>query len=278
MVELRQRRGGGDAKQAVHGGQQEIEADRSEDLLGELGQLAARLRDGPRVGVSSEAMRCREALQQDPYNLERIFELGLAYAEDSQWEQCANVLLRGWKRVGELQDLETRCQFLLTLCQASVNLGKFRQTLAVLADMEESDEPETKVRVEALRCHANCSIGDSATGLQAFHRAIAGQDFETASGCWALCYPSLQQVGALQATRNAIEDLAADDEDRKKLDLLENLARLKNDITLDMAEDGKANKFWRRSAMAMLAILGLVLCCYLYVLEKRSFQQFQVKN
>lgn len=276
MGELRQRHGGG--MKAVREEQQEIDADASPDLMDELGQLAARLRDGPRKGLSSEAQRCREALQQDPYNLELIFELGLAYADDAQWEQCANVLLRGWKRVGELQDHEIRCQFLLTLCQASMNLSKFRQALAVLADMEESDDPETRVRVEALRCHANCSAGDTATGLQAFHRAIAGQDFETASGCWALCYTALKQVGALQATRSAVEDRAANDEDRKKLDVLEQLARLKSDLTLDVEEDGKARQFWRRFAMVISAILGLALCYFLYILEQRSFQQFQVKK
>jgi len=272
MAELRQRRGGG--KKVMGGEEQKIDA----DLTNQLAQLAARLRDGPQQGLSPEAKRCKEALQRDPYNLELIFELGLAYADDAQWEQCANVLLRGWKRVGELQDREIRCQFLLTLSQASMSLKKFRQSLAVLNDIEESDEPETRVRVDTLRCHANCSTDDTATGLQAFHRAIAGQDFETASGCWALCYASLKQVGALQATRSAVEVLAADDEDRKKLDVLEQLASLKNDLNVDMEEDDKTREFWRRFAMAMSVILGLILCCFLYVFEKRSFQQFQVKN
>ena len=91
---------------------------------------------GPKPGMSNEAKVAKDALAEDTYNMEFIYALGCAYADDMYWEKCCNVLRRGWKRIHESSDMDFRFDFLRKLCETLCKLEKYRQALAVFNDIE----------------------------------------------------------------------------------------------------------------------------------------------
>merc|ERR1719162_79177 len=96
----------------------------------------------PLPGLKHETKAAKDALDRDPYDLQLIFDLGDGYIQEDKCSNAANVLIRGWKRMGELDNPEGKFLFLLKLCHASNECGKYKQAEAVLEDMEEPQDPE----------------------------------------------------------------------------------------------------------------------------------------
>uniref|UniRef100_A0A7S0FW96 Uncharacterized protein n=1 Tax=Pyrodinium bahamense TaxID=73915 RepID=A0A7S0FW96_9DINO len=279
MSELRLRRGA--EQQAAEQTSITEASDRAAlktEVTQELEKMLKRLREGPRQGLSHAAKKVKDQLTDDPYNMELILELGLAYAQDQQWFQCANVLLRGWKRVGEFQSREVRCHFLMTLCQASMAQRKYRQAMAVMGDIEEPEDEDTFKRCEALKSHVYCCNGDMAAGLKAFHRAIEGQDFESACRIWAMCYPGLKKVGALEMTKSAVEAMTEDEGSKNRLKLIELIACMKDNCMEEVEQGSRRASFVMRVFFAALVFTVIVCACYLlHVLESKNAARLKLK-
>jgi len=276
MSELRQRRG--DAAEGVAAPEGRWQEERSkEELQQEAEQLMAKLKEGPKPGTSHEAKKWKDELREDPYNLALIFQLGLAYAQDLQWDKAANVMLRGWKRVSEFEEQEIRVHFLMTLCQASMSTQKFRQALAVFNDIEEPENEQLAKRYEALKCYVLCSNGDASAGLKAFHRAIEGQDFDLCVGTWALCFPGLQKVGALEVTRSTLEALAADEAGRKKLQLVELIRNLKESTSKEQEQAVQTKSFMVKFFMAFFLIVLCIMGYFLHGMEAKNLASLKIK-
>jgi len=282
MSELRQRRGEPQEQRREAGESTLAEAADSdgrnkEEAIAEAEKMLKKIKEGPKPGLSHEAKRWKDELSEDPYNMSLIFQLGLAYAKDQQWDKCANVMLRGLKRVNEFEDKEVRAHFLMTLCQASMQQQKFRQALTVFNDIEEPEDDELSKRYEALKCYVYCSNGDASAGLKAFHKAIDGQDFDLAVGFWALCYPGLQKVGALEVTRGTLEAMATDEAMKKRLQLVELIRTFKTNTTKEAEQAARSNAFFRRASLVALCFVLLAVSYWLYVLESRNFERMKMK-
>merc|ERR1712039_708369 len=136
------------------------------------------------------------------------------------WDRCANVMVRGWKRVDELESLESRRRFLMCFCEASCRSSQPQQARAVLAEIEEPEGNEAQRATEVLRCQVCCANGDVQEGLAAFNRAIRGEKFKGAYKVWEACSEQLSAAGGFWATRQTLESLAQEiknDEDARKL-------------------------------------------------------------
>eukprot|EP00439_Symbiodinium_sp_Y106_P084026 s597_g24.t1 len=172
-----------------------------------LSSLLEQMKPNPKPGTSNEAKKFKDELAKDPYNMTLIFELGKAYSVDEQWDRCANVLLRGFKRVSELEAVEDRFNFLVVLAQASLHLEKYRQALAVINDIADPDDTESLRGLNILRCQVYCLNGEMQKGLKAFNAAITGDSFEVAVKAWASCSRALKQANAWVDERKQLESI-----------------------------------------------------------------------
>jgi len=153
---------------------------------------------------SDEAQTAKKRLEADPYNLDRIIDLGYTYASEYQYQQAAQVLLRGWKRVGEIKAPGERFMFLLKLAEVSFCNRQYTQAHAVLMDVEQPQDYYEKKAYQLLSCHAHAEIGDRSSALAVFSKAIDGEEFGTVIKIWSACAIRLKQVGAHQPGKEAL--------------------------------------------------------------------------
>lgn len=239
-----------------------------EDVLDVL-KLALRPRQPPeKPGLSNTLKAARDALQEDPYNLLLINELGRLYAQEARWDKCANVLLRGWKRAHEIQDEKIRFCFLMKLCEVSVRLALFRQAHAILQDIEEPTEGHERKAylVMCVQVYSNC--GDVQRALKSFQRAIEGETFSRAVRIFALTLFDLQKAGAFQSAKSALEKMSPGYHDKSTLQMLETFAE---------RQDQKANQF---DPTKLLIISGcvavfLIFIYLLWLLEQWSLSRLK---
>lgn len=267
---LRQRRGGAaqDAPDAAGGGWGEQS---TEQMLQDFTQMLSSANIDKKVpGLSHAAKEIKDMLAADPYNMDLIFEMGKAYASDEQWEKVVTVVMRGWKRVTEFEDAEKRLDFLALLSQASVEEKKYRQALAVLSDVENPERDDSPLTFEILKCQVYCFNNKLKEGLNAFNRAIDGQDFDTVGQIWAACIPAIKQVGAYEMVRTTVESKASTEEQKQKMEAVSRLMDLKDAIQ-KQADDNAASKEQRKSWIYVAAATVMVGLLYmLWVLEHSS--------
>jgi len=229
----------------------------------------------PLPGLKHETKAAKDALAEDPYNLELINNLGFAYIEEDKWTEAANVLIRGWKRMSEFDSPEKRFDYLYRLAGASFECGKYKQALAVLMDMEEPEDPEDLQNYCRLECKIYANNDNMQKTLKAFSKGLElHREFSSAQGYYLHCVQSLKKVGALDAARSALEKMATTDDDKQRLKLLEVVSELKTSIDSPggVASNKRLQGFM---AVALMGALGL-LTYLLYLLEMRSLRSLNL--
>jgi hypothetical protein len=265
---------------AAGGGLSQVDEDAAkQQVVNQLMQMVQKPADGPKPGLSHEAKNAKELLAKDPYNMEHICDLGIAYAKDEQWEKSANVLLRGWKRAKEITDVQKRFEFLILLTMGSMNLKKYRQALAVLEDIEEPLEFNASA-LNALKCQVYCANNDAPRGLKAFNDAILGLDFDQALSQWQLCHEMLVKGGLAETTKTLLRDCLSEtadkDEEIRKLDMLEAIIEVKRSYKQKQSEP-QLSPAVRSFLYILIAVLIAFLLHGLHKLEKMSLDHHRIE-
>lgn len=279
MSELRQRKGDttDDASKSADSDQKYTEEQRKQ-LVEQFQETSAawldNLKPKPKPGTSNEAKKLKDELLQDPYHLETMLSLGREYANMLQWDRCMNVLLRGFKRVKELEKAEDRYEFLALLCQVSLELEKHKQALAVLNDIEQPEGEDLQKELLCLKCQVYGHNGDTQRCLKAFNEALAGIPMQDALRLWTACSLALKKVDGFVVTKTTLEKLATNDDERKQVETVEKLCNVKDDY---MTVTDKS--FWNSTegviAIAVMVFMFLLLLAGLYWLEQRSLQHWK---
>lgn len=213
-------------------------------------------------GTSNEAQEVREALAEDPYNLHLILELSYRYSTQGHIERCGNVMIRGWKRAGEIEDLHTRFCFLMKLCEVSYFLGRFKQAAAVLQDIVEPEDPAARKSYLLLSCHVYSANKEVQKTLKAFQRAIEGEDYHMAVRIYALTLADLKEVGMYSVAKSAVERLAPDAEKDSMLSMLDGFATREPDNSLSPDDV-------QRYFVIAVAVAGASILIYLLYLAEQ---------
>lgn len=217
---------------------------------------------------SSAAKGARDALAEDPYNIHLIYDLAYQYAAEGHFEQCMNVMLRGWKRASEIEDSSARFRFLMKLCELSYSSSKFRQAQAVLQDIDEPEDPSDRKAYFILSCHVHSANKDVQRTLRAFQRAIEGEGYQSAVRVFALTLLNLRDVGLYEIGKSAIDKLAPVHEKESILFMLDKLAYTNAEYT------GTANNTHAMYGVIAAAVALLSFVVYLlYRLEQWSLQR-----
>lgn len=226
----------------------------------------------PLSGLKHETKAAKDALDNDPYNLQLIFELGEGYIKEEKFSHAANVLIRGWKRMSEIQDHEMRFLFLAKLCHASNEDEKYKQAEAVLEDME---VPEDGMKIDYFRLKTKVYANNNnmQKALKAFHEGLSTcKDLEEAMPLWVDTLSSLKKVGAYDVAKSAIENLASSEDDKKKLQVMESFCELRATLAAQAP----------KTMLPRLVVGGFVSVCFclimylLYVLESKSLSKLNL--
>jgi len=190
-------------------------------------------------GITDKAKSAKDKLEDDPYNLDYMLELGIAYLEEDKPERASNVMIRGWKRVSEYEDDKTRQAYLWTLIVASMACHKFRQAHAVFMDTEEPgcstpEEKDARLEYNQEACKIYSKNDKLQQALKCFNRAVetADGDFDKAFEVFMAVAEFIKEVGALEAAKSALEQLAKTDEDKMKLEEADKIADFKHVLQL----------------------------------------------
>jgi len=219
--------------------------------------------------MSEEARIARGALADSPHSLYWMNELGRVYANEAQWDKSEIVLLRGWKRAGEITDPEVRFRFLIKLCEVSYHLQKYRQAFAVLKDIEEPQSGEQLSGFLLLACRVHARSGSYDAAVKSFFRAIRGENLESAMKALALAMHDLQYVGAYEHAKDAVEAIAGPGDATTK----EMMIRMLDDAATPRRRPDEIS--WTRQGFMYLygcgvAILVVFIGLLLYNLEQWS--------
>lgn len=227
-----------------------------------------------KMGASAEITAARDLLASDPYNMHSINELAYLYAKVALYEQCINILMRGWKRADEIKDPVVRFHFLMKLVEASHVRKQFRQAFAVLKDIQEPDDPNRKLSYLVLSCRVYANIGDLPGALKCFQRALEGQEFDLAIRIWALVLREFSLSGAAEAAKSTMEKLAGDDAMKvMKLQMLDGLKFEEKTIS-NLKRQEKMKKYVIIGAVVMFFLIVLYL---LYLWEQSSLKALNMK-
>jgi len=223
----------------------------------------------PLSGIKHETKAAKDALAEDPYNLQLIFELGESYLQEEKYPEAANVLVRGWKRVGEITEPDHRFAYMCCLCSASYKCKMYKQAYAVLMDMEEPEDPELSMEYSEVACKVYAQNDNLQKSLKAFVNAISKcKDFDDAMKSYTRCCQDLKKVGALEAAKSAVEKLADNDDDKKKMQLIETFSTLK----ACLSEPATVSP---RTTYLYLGVAAVALCLLIWLLsllESRSLK------
>jgi hypothetical protein len=240
--------------------------------------------------LSDKVKAVKDELQRDPYNMQVVKRLGVMYTDDFEWEKAANVMLRGWKRVGELSDRQERFEFLMKLAEASYRNFQFKQASAVLMDVELPEDPWEKLAYYMLCCHVRARSGEGPQSLQAFTKSMEGEGFEAAVRIWAISALSLKIAGTFEVGKNALHAKVRSGQN-KSLDEAK-LKKIERIVTahVEAKEKEKEKSFSLNDELAELAngkpskkclqlLAGLILFFILvvfYWLEQRSLRSNKI--
>jgi len=226
------------------------------------------------------AQIAKDALDEDPYNIELIKNLGLIYSSEHQHDKAANVMVRGWKRSAEITDATDRFNFLMKLSESSFRNRQCRQAYAVIMDVEEPTDYNEKKAYQLLSCHILAEIKEAPKAMQMFSKAIEGEEFDMAIKIWAACAIRLKQVGALEAAKNALMNKARPGQqaamDKSRIETVESWGIMSASSgtpkSLPSLEDGP-----QKWMIGVFMGLWLLLIIYvLYWLEGRSLRVLKI--
>jgi hypothetical protein len=214
--------------------------------------------------MSEEIRKARDALADDPHSMYWINELGRIYAKEAQWDKCEIALLRGWKRAGEIQDSEVRFHFLMKLCEASYNLEKYRQALAVLNDIEEPQGALEQQALLIMTVRVKAANQDAPGALKAFTKLVDSEDFGFGSRMLAVTMFDLRKAGAYEPAKYAVEKMAGPCDPKSMLSMLDEAAVQQKSPA---ARQEELTKYFVGGGVALsVLLLGIVL----YFLEQWS--------
>jgi len=238
---------------------------------------------------SQAAQAARDLLADDPYNVKKICKLGLVYSSEGMWKHAMNVLLRGWKRVGELTEKRMRVLYLMKLCEASYRQAKIRQAHAVLQDIEEPDDRNDLKSYQILAIRVLAANGEVQQALQMFTKAVEGEDIQLAARILAAVIEELQKAGIYAAAKPLVERIAEEQLPKRfpgvpsgradaycsELNMLEAYSD-----SLRKAAEGSKDKRpgqWMpdQTAVVITACI-LMICIILYWLEQKSLSRLGI--
>jgi len=273
---VRQRRGNAPVGSEPKGQQDGVLDDNAIEALSELlNEPEEEAKVVP--GLSHAAKKVKDQLADDPYNMELIWQLGQALRDDGQWDKVSNVLLRGWKRVSEFKDSETRFEYLHMLAKAAFEEKKYKQALAVLNDIEEPAPEKLPDDFKLLRCQIYGFNDEMQKGLKAFNQLIEGKDFDTVVNLWMVCAPAIKQIGAYDVTKKTVEGLAKSKTDSRKVDAIARLTEIKGSMQTAQSS-AAATKGQRPTWVTALCVFCVVLVlAYLTKLEAASLKRHGIK-
>mmetsp|Transcript_6558 Transcript_6558/g.14297 ORF Transcript_6558/g.14297 Transcript_6558/m.14297 type:complete len:281 (+) Transcript_6558:84-926(+) len=234
------------------------------------------LRKDLKPSISNKLQTVKDDLVKDPYNMALITKLGLMYAEESRWDMCANILMRGMKRMSEIANPEVRVHYLMTLAVASYTCGKYLQTEAVLNDVEEPKVPEDFKRYWVLMARVAGRKKDTRKALKAFTTLREGQGFNGALALIVALHKYLKMAGAYEAAVSATKALAENDMEQMRIDsTVESLQHKPED------DEPWYVKFLGDPKNVIIAgsIFGAIIFIYfLYWLETMNLQRLKIKG
>jgi len=233
--------------------------------------------------TTNATQEVKDELSNDPYNIKLIYALGLRYFGEFQWDLCSNVLLRGWKRVSELADVNERFIFLMKLSEASYRNFQFKQAQAVLMDVDEPEGIEARRAYYLLGCQVHAQVGDLSKSLSAFSKAIEKEDFEIAVKIWAACVLALKRVGAFEPSKTQIAKKVRKDHaynDESQLRTVETWSVLpmmpeENKNTWDLIKQGKPPSWVYCFSIANVLVFVVGL---LYLIEQYSLTRLNLNT
>lgn len=161
---------------------------------------------------TNAAQQVKNALDQDPFNLQLIHELGQLYGAAGQWSQARNVLMRGRERLQDLACDGDRFDYLLLFCEANYHGRRFAEAAGVLDEMRRIPEVDRGVARAALACRVYAAAKEKQKALLEFHRAVDGQPFDSALRTFSLARLDLHAAGAVDTAKGVMERLADGDE------------------------------------------------------------------
>jgi len=247
--------------------EKEIQAQIDENMAGLFGP-----KKKPLPGIKNETKAAKDALTADPYNIQKIFDCGEAYLLEEKYVEAANVMIRGWKRTGEIEKPEQRFVFLFQLCHASCACQKFKQAHAVLMDIEEPDDPDLFKDYCRLACKIYAQNDNLQKALKAFHNGLEKcASFDEALPLWLDTLSSLKKVGAYEAARSKVESMAVDDSDKQKLQVVETVRSMKAHLDEPVDESARTKVMIAVGSLA----LGVIVYC-LYLLESSSLASLKL--
>mmetsp|Transcript_40662 Transcript_40662/g.71558 ORF Transcript_40662/g.71558 Transcript_40662/m.71558 type:complete len:295 (-) Transcript_40662:84-968(-) len=230
-------------------------------------------------GITNKTKAAKDKLADDPYNLVYIFELGMAYFDEDKFKEATNVMIRGFKRMSELPDAESRFEYLYYLCFGSFKCQKYKQADAVLMDMEEPEDPDNLKHYLVLACMVHCYNDSLQKALKVFHRGLeaCGDNEDQALQFWGQTYGPLKKVNAYDAAKSAIDRVVTNEEAKGKLEAIDKFGEIADQMEQDWEE--RHNKPILR-VLSIMFLLGL-LCAIiygLYLLEARSLKSMKMKK
>lgn len=217
--------------------------------------------------ISDKAQHQRDILNKHPYQLHTINELGAIYGGEAQWDKCANVLLRGWKRAPEIPDPAVRFRFLMKLCEVSYYLKQFRQAYAVMRDIDRPDGGQELKSYLILSSQVYAQAGDLQQALKAFNQAIEGEGFEFSVRVFALVQIDLRKAGAYESAKSTIANMGEGYHCESTLSMLETFAE-----GSDRPKPRPPDEIPRYFIVAAVVLFLAFFVYILYVLEGWSLQ------
>jgi hypothetical protein len=227
---------------------------------------STKIKNVPLKSISNEACALKDDLAKDPFSLLKINNLAHQYMKEGQSEQCLNVLMKGWKRAGEIPDEKTRFNYLMKTCELSFGLWKYKQALAVFRDITEPADEKLLKSYLILGTQVWATNGDLQQSLKFFQRSIEGQSFKVAVRVWAVVSLDLRKVGAFEAAKTSIETLAGENEHPEIMMVNQFVEASEERKKEEKTVSTKGNVIIGTGA----SIMVLILFGFLYYLERES--------
>lgn len=240
--------------------------------------------------ITDKMQEAKDKLGEDPYNLELIKKFGIMLTDKFEWQQAANVMMRGWKRVSEFTERRDRFEFLMKLTEASYRNFQFKQAVAVLMDIDVPEEQHEKIAYLLLACHVYSQGGDAPKALSMFSKAIESEELEVSIKYWAATAIGLKKVGAFEAAKNAVVNKkrnsgAQHQTDESQIQTVESWANMSLAVDdpaplIDRIMDSKAyfkeGKPTKELIYFTLSFLAIFFFVLFYWLEQRSLKRHKL--
>jgi len=256
---------------------EEIDRCVAEDL-----EKIAKQQDGPLPGIKDATKKAKDELTADPYNLEKIANLGQEYCKEEKHKEAMNVMARGWKRVAapkgksEVDDERMQFEYLFQFCECSVACHKYLQADHIMRDVEKFCMPQESEELRMyyiMDCKIQAQNDKFPPALQAFKNALNQcENFDDKAKVWAHTIASLKKVGAGAVAKEVMERTAESDEHKRKLSAIDSMNELKESID-SVKPSGTVNYLLLAAAVFLFSIIVYML----WWLEQRSLEGLKLK-